>query len=105
LALAVSLASWVNILALGWRLSKPLPAWFVWRRSHSLMLLLSLLLGGLGHLAAGLGWLALLFIPVLAAGYLLAASRLGVKEATMIAGSLRTVGQRLAGSRGRRGDQ
>jgi len=105
LALAVSLASWVNILALGWRLSKPLPAWFVWRRSHSLMLLLSLLLGGLGHLAAGLGWLALLLIPVLAAGYLLAASRLGIKEATMIAGSLRTVGQRLAGSRGRRGDQ
>ena len=95
LALAVSLASWANTLGLGFWLGRSHRKWFLWKKSHSLMLLMSLLIGLCGHFGAGLGRASLLLIPVLAGGYVLAGRAFRIKEADMLIMSLQPLGRKL----------
>ncbi len=78
LALAVALASWLNVILLGLLLSRQEP-WWSWRRDHAIMFLLSLLMGVGCYYTAQWGMLSLLLIPVWVAGYFLVTRLLEVE--------------------------
>ena len=84
LALAVSLASWLNILILGYRLSGRYRAWMEWGRGYGTMLVLSLLLGAATYATASWGPVSLLLIPVWAGAYFAACRMRGLTEADMV---------------------
>ena len=81
LALAVSAASWANIVLLGSLLRHKLGAWLETSCNPVIMLGLSVLMGVGCSLTASFGWPALLGIPLWAAGYVLMARLLGLREA------------------------
>ena len=81
LALAVSAASWANIVLLGSLLRHKLGAWLETSGNPVIMLGLSALMGAGCSLTASFGWPALLGIPLWAAGYVLMARLLGLREA------------------------
>ena len=89
LALAVSLASWLNILILGLKLSSRFQAWMDWSRGYGTMLLLSLVLGAGTYATASWGPVSLLLIPAWAGAYLGACRKLGLAEADMVLSILR----------------
>ena len=83
LALAVSLASWLNVLLLG-RFLRADASWWAWRRDHAVMLLLSLLLGAGCYATSSWGLVSLLPIPLWAGGYFLLCRVLGMEEARLL---------------------
>ncbi|MCF8030147.1 MAG: murein biosynthesis integral membrane protein MurJ [Desulfohalobiaceae bacterium] len=92
LALAVSLASWLNILILGYKLSSRFRAWMDWGRGYGVMLLLSLLLGAGTYASASWGPVSLLLIPLWAGVYFVACWKLGLEEAEIVLDMLRRRG-------------
>jgi len=84
LALALSLASWLNILLLGYKLSDHFYSWMDWGRGYGTMLLLSLAMGGGSYATASLGPLSLLAIPLWAGAYFALCWKLGLAEASMV---------------------
>lgn len=96
LALATSIASWVNVLLLGRLLKRKVGGWFVFNRNHLLMLLLSLLLFGGCAVTSDWGWAALALIPVWAGGYLGLSLVLEIEEARLFWTGIRDVlGKRI----------
>jgi putative peptidoglycan lipid II flippase len=89
LALAVSLASWLNIFLLGYKLSVRFQSWMDWRRGYGTMILLSLAMGGGTYATASLGPLSLLAIPLWAGAYFGICWKLGLSEASMVLDMLR----------------
>jgi putative peptidoglycan lipid II flippase len=89
LALAVSLASWANILLLAFLLRRRLSPWFEWRTGYPAMVGLSLAVGLGSWATSAWGWPALLCIPLWAGGYLGTAFWLRMPEARMIADMIR----------------
>lgn len=84
LAVAVSLASWGNVLLLARALQRHVGRWFWVQRSLLYMTALSCLLGLGCSLTASWGWWSLAAIPAWAGGYLMATRMLGIPEAKMI---------------------
>ncbi|MFP4428699.1 MAG: murein biosynthesis integral membrane protein MurJ, partial [Desulfovermiculus sp.] len=84
LAVAVSLASWGNVLLLARALRRHVGRWFWVQRSLLYMTALSCLLGLGCSLTASWGWWSLAAIPAWAGGYLMATRMLGIPEAKMI---------------------
>ncbi|MFO7877505.1 MAG: murein biosynthesis integral membrane protein MurJ [Desulfovermiculus sp.] len=84
LAIAVSLASWGNVLLLGRALQRHVGRWFWVQRSLLYMTALSCILGLGCSLTASWGWLSLAAIPVWAGGYLMATRMMDIPEAKMI---------------------
>ncbi len=92
LAVAVSLASWGNVLLLGRALNRHMGTWFRMQSSLIWMVALSIGLGlGCGW-SASWGWLSLASIPLWAGAYLTAAKMLRIPEADMI---LAVLGRKL----------
>ena len=92
LAVAVSLASWGNVLLLGRALNRHVGTWFRMQSSLIWMVALSIGLGlGCGW-SASWGWLSLVTIPLWAGAYLAAAKMLRIPEADMI---LAVLGRKL----------
>jgi putative peptidoglycan lipid II flippase len=89
LALAVSLASWLNILILGYRLVGRFPAWMDWSRGYGTMLLFSIVLGIGAFATASWGPVSLLLIPVWAGAYFAACRMRGLDEVDMVLDMLR----------------
>jgi putative peptidoglycan lipid II flippase len=84
LALAVSLASWLNILLLGYKLSARFRSWMDWGRGYGTMLLLSLALGWGTFATASWGPVSLLLIPLWAGAYFGLCRMLGLSEANTV---------------------
>ena len=89
LAIAVSLASWGNVLLLARALNRHIGQWFKPRGALLRMLALSCLLGLGCALSASWGWLSLAAIPVWAGGYMAAARLLRIPEAEIVLSGLR----------------
>lgn len=85
LALAVSIASWTNIVLLGLRLNQKIGRWFHWEAGVFWMLLFSLGIGFGSFLTAAWGWPSLILIPVWTGVYYLATQACKLREAQMIA--------------------
>ncbi|WP_027369616.1 murein biosynthesis integral membrane protein MurJ [Desulfovermiculus halophilus] len=97
LAVAVSLASWANVLLLGRALNRHVGRWFGLQPGLLWMTGLSVVLGLACSLAASWGWPSLACIPLFAGAYMTAARMLHLPEAEMI---LSTLGRKLGkGSR------
>jgi putative peptidoglycan lipid II flippase len=84
LALAVSIASWGNVLLLARALRRHVGPWFFLQPGLLWMGLLSLFLGLGCMLTASWGWMSLAGIPLWAGAYLGAALMLQIPEAKMI---------------------
>ncbi len=86
LALAVSLAGWVNFLLLGLGMRRKMGSWFSWEKKIPVLLLLSLCIGLGSWYTSSWGGLSVALIPLWAIAYLYAAKLMRVKEADMILG-------------------
>jgi putative peptidoglycan lipid II flippase len=97
LAVAVSLASWANVLLLGRALKRHVGPWFGLQPGLLWMTGLSVILGLGCSLTASWGWPSLACIPLFAGAYMAAARMLRLPEAEMI---LSTLGRKLGKGRG-----
>ena len=86
LALAVSLAGWVNFLLLGWGMRRKMGSWFSWEKKIPVLALLSLCIGLGSWYTTSWGGFSVALIPLWALAYLYAAKLMRVKEADMILG-------------------
>lgn len=84
LAVAVSVASWVNCLALGFFLRNKVGSWFQGQGSLMVMLIMSFLMGLACYWTASWGWMALLLIPFWFGVYLLIGYILRISEAQIV---------------------
>ena len=96
LALAVSVAGWVNFLLLGIGMRRKMGSWFSWENKIPVLAFLSLLLGLGCWYTASWGGISVALVPVWAIAYLFAARLLKVREADMI---LDVVNRGLKGSK------
>jgi putative peptidoglycan lipid II flippase len=83
LALAASVASWVNVLFLGWALGRKLGGWWCSTARMAAMAGLSLGVGLAAWAALPLGRPSLAAIPLLAGLYIFVATRVGLDEAVL----------------------